>query len=204
MYWKLREGEKETGNKKAKKKPDYWDALNNHFGDRQDAAHLPLLDGEVPDADGYFQELDGSAADICTPSSKTRTVAITDRLTAVASVGADIREGLESLGDKLIVAMATPAKESSHYSLSAVKFHGEQIQKKNELLQVINSRAADNYECQRTQNAQLMQSQNLLLEAMTLKIVRSFYFEERAVNSKAPVWIAAETFETLPGFLPVT
>jgi hypothetical protein len=168
MYRKIREGEKETGNKKAKKKPDYWDALNNHFGNRQGAAHSPLLDDEEGDQPvEQYSDQDCSPPKISTPASKTRKVAFTDRLAAVASVGADIKEGLECLGDKLIVAMATPAKESSHDLLSAIKFQGEQIQKTNELLQVSNSRAAENYEYQRTQNAQLQQSQTLLLEAMT-------------------------------------
>ena len=166
MYRKIRESENETGNKKAKKKPDYWDALNNHFGGRQGAAHSALLYDEEDEGEGSSQ-LECSPAETCTPPAKTRKVAATDRLTAVASVGADIKEGLESLGDKLIVAMATPAREPDMDLLTAIKFQGEQIQKTNELLQVSNSRDAEYFDYQRVQNGQLMRSQNLLLEAMT-------------------------------------
>ena len=79
MYRNIQESENETGNKKKKKKkPDYWDALNKHFGGRQGASHSALL---------YDEEDD----ETCTPPAKTRKDPATDRLTAVASVGADIK-----------------------------------------------------------------------------------------------------------------
>jgi hypothetical protein len=50
------------------------------------------------------------------PTSKKRKVAITDRITAVASVGCVIRQGLGNLLDKVVHAMTSPATERQEMS----------------------------------------------------------------------------------------
>ena len=167
MYRKIKEAEKETGNKTPKKKPLYWEPLNSHFGGRQGAVHSNLLEDDGIIAQEPARDEEGTFAKGDVTPAKKRKAVVTDRLNAVTNVGSEIKQGLESLGDKMIQAMHAPVHESSSSLVDAMKLQAMQIQKTNELLEASNLQTQQIFETRKTQNEQLIQTQNSLLEAMT-------------------------------------
>ena len=152
---------------KQPKNPDHWDAMVAHFGNRQGLAHSDVLNPNEDDDDEDNDDAQPEPLvlyDAPGPKSESgrQKKPVVDRFAAVASVGVDIKEGLMGLGDLVKQALASAPRIGDQTEvINVLKLQAHELKTTNDNFERF-------FEMQRQQNAQLVESQNSLLQAMAL------------------------------------
>ena len=144
------------------KKPDHWDSMVAHFAGRQGLAHSDILN---PHEDGNDDTESDDAPVAQTPTPKcenSRKKPAIDRFSTITSVGGDIKDGLIGPGDLVHQAMAAKTRIGNPSEIL------EGLQQQTQELKKTNDNLNQFFQMQREQNAQLMESQKALLQAMTM------------------------------------